>query len=685
MVTAQLRIAIDNKWESCWPVCDLRPLVLIDLISYLLFIKKIDEKQEFIIWRTDKLAKDHISKDEENEFSWHIFKDLDPQRMHKLFTKENGIVDLIKSYADTNLIYNSFLKGPLVLVPTVLLLGNSVDIIKIIEAENNNTKACIFDYLLNKTELQAQNGQVYLPDYVNELVIALMQPTSDDVILDVSAGNCSLIVESVVSLRTKKNALAKRSGNPFNAGSYKVLEDDLSQLRIGVMNMILHDINDPEIEAGNDLNDTSQEKGKPPTLLLANLFFNAAEGKMISADGMLQSGKRSQEIYFLTLILKKLQTKGRAAVILRDFVLNDNLSEISTIRREIAIDHKLDAVISLPGTPGSLFSNACLLIFSKPERGKTDEVLFYKIDRGKVGISKKVDFTYTGEIDSLNSTQKSYDLNNILRQWEYGGTKIPVDPEKSMYVTIDDIKNNNYNFSFSQYKPLVKNQFPNEKKEHAIIQKEISPGSNPKLKQAATTFKKVKSNIAFSDKIFSRLPSALIIFGFIFFCYFMFLENNDEKTTSDIPHHTTASKVLPPKPITKPRIKPSKDFEDTAGNPENKIVNKDSQDSFSDTIDTDSTMSTIDDEDTSTDKSLIEKEPEKEFMGEKKQYTVISIAYFHNQPVESTRRKAFINRWNNAVLNPIDDKNGFVYIVYTNELGQISKGWLNKRDLKLLP
>ena len=56
-------------------------------------------------------------------------------------------------------------------------------------------------------------------------------------------------------------------------------------------------------------------------------------------------------------------------------------------------------------------------------------------------------------------------------------------------------------------------------------------------------------------------------------------------------------------------------------------------------------------------------------------------AYFHNQPDESTRRRAFINHWNNAIVEALDEQNGFIYIIYTNSLGQTSKGWLNKKDL----
>jgi serine/threonine-protein kinase len=63
---------------------------------------------------------------------------------------------------------------------------------------------------------------------------------------------------------------------------------------------------------------------------------------------------------------------------------------------------------------------------------------------------------------------------------------------------------------------------------------------------------------------------------------------------------------------------------------------------------------------------------------------VINVAHFHNEPDESTRRAAFINHWNNAILSPQREKNGFIYIVYTNDKGQTSRGWLSKKDLKAL-
>jgi len=67
-----------------------------------------------------------------------------------------------------------------------------------------------------------------------------------------------------------------------------------------------------------------------------------------------------------------------------------------------------------------------------------------------------------------------------------------------------------------------------------------------------------------------------------------------------------------------------------------------------------------------------------------RKYGVVDKAYFHNSPDETTRRNAYIVHWNKAVLTPLNEQSGFIYVIYTNEKGQISKGWLRKKDLKII-
>lgn len=65
-------------------------------------------------------------------------------------------------------------------------------------------------------------------------------------------------------------------------------------------------------------------------------------------------------------------------------------------------------------------------------------------------------------------------------------------------------------------------------------------------------------------------------------------------------------------------------------------------------------------------------------------YKVISKAYFYNEPDANTQREAYIIHWNNsyAKIEALEERNGFIYVVFKNHLNQVSKGWLRKRDLR---
>ena len=63
-------------------------------------------------------------------------------------------------------------------------------------------------------------------------------------------------------------------------------------------------------------------------------------------------------------------------------------------------------------------------------------------------------------------------------------------------------------------------------------------------------------------------------------------------------------------------------------------------------------------------------------------YTVsANRAYFYNEPNEGSRRNNFLAKWNKPELTALDDKNGFIYVVFFTNNGEVSKGWLRKRDL----
>ncbi|MEO8862017.1 MAG: hypothetical protein ABI358_11375, partial [Ginsengibacter sp.] len=102
----ELRETIDKKWEACWPVSNLRPLAVLDLICYLLFIKLLEENELITAKPNLKIKGDRAKP--EDQLCWSVFKDLDGAALHNLFTTEKGIPDLINNYGRTNLQFSKF-------------------------------------------------------------------------------------------------------------------------------------------------------------------------------------------------------------------------------------------------------------------------------------------------------------------------------------------------------------------------------------------------------------------------------------------------------------------------------------------------------------------------------------------------------------------------------------------------
>ena len=72
-----------------------------------------------------------------------------------------------------------------------------------------------------------------------------------------------------------------------------------------------------------------------------------------------------------------------------------------------------------------------------------------------------------------------------------------------------------------------------------------------------------------------------------------------------------------------------------------------------------------------------------EDINKKKKYVLnVNKAYFYDEPSPGTRRNAFLVIWNNAELTALDEQNNFIYVEFFNTQGQITKGWLRKKDLK---
>lgn len=87
--------------------------------------------------------------------------------------------------------------------------------------------------------------------------------------------------------------------------------------------------------------------------------------------------------------------------------------------------------------------------------------------------------------------------------------------------------------------------------------------------------------------------------------------------------------------------------------------------------------------DTSSERPLGSTDTDPPKIPDRKKYTLaVNKAFFYSEPNLRTKRNAHLVHWNNPELTALDEKNGFIYVVFFNTAGQITKGWLRKSDLK---
>ncbi|MEO9021654.1 MAG: N-6 DNA methylase [Ginsengibacter sp.] len=437
MLTSELKNKIDEKWDACWPISKLRPIFILDLISYLFFIRKVNENQ-LVGEIEENKSDDFFPNSKDGKYLNSSFLNVpDGHSKHAHFAGEIGNSNLKKDYS-YDLTYGLFVKGDVLMAPTHKLSGNAEEILKIIEEGDDDLKGEIFDYLLYKAEIKGTNGQAYLPELLVELMVSIIQPSKKDFILNAAAGNGSLLVGCIKYI-ARRNILT--SGDNFDSRKLVGIESDLTGLRIAGMNMILHGIHNPELIIPDTNTPLKNIITRQPSVVVANLIFAPDDDKI---NTEINSGNETinKEIYYLNFILKNLEAGTRAVIIVSEITLYHPGSEFTSIRREIVNNCKLDAILYLGGKNFSNFFGTSILIFSKEATVKTDKVWFCKIEN-----------------DAENFPTQYDEFEDILSHFKNKDYKKRSANQESFFINADEIISKDYNLSYKVYH-LIKKEPP---------------------------------------------------------------------------------------------------------------------------------------------------------------------------------------------------------------------------------
>jgi type I restriction enzyme M protein len=471
MLTGELRSQIDKVWNAFWTGGLSNPLTVIEQMTYLLFIKRLDEIQTVKEKQANILKKDiedPIFNKKQNELRWSHFRDKEPESMYRVFTKEKGVFEFLRTMAGSGSTFSKYMKGATFMIPTPRLLAQVVDMLSNIDMSNRDTKGDVYEYLLSKIATSGDNGQFRTPRHIIKMMVAMMAPTPEDIICDPSAGTCGFLVLAGEYIREKypKELLKKDVIRKFNNSMFMGMEFDPTMIRIGAMNMMLHGIENPQLKDVDALSEANTSFDERATLVLANPPFKGSLDKDAVDNKILQTvDSKKTELLFLSLILKGLKTGGRAAVIVPDGVLFGSSKAHKQIRKEIIEKHKLEAVISMPSGVFKPYAgvSTAVLIFTKTKSGGTNQIWFYDMQADGYSLDDKrtplaTEFESFHDIERLIGQRQvnGTDIPDILLRWKNLKDEIKRErTEKSFFVPVKEVIDNNYDLSINRYKEVI--------------------------------------------------------------------------------------------------------------------------------------------------------------------------------------------------------------------------------------
>lgn len=456
MITGELKSQVDKVWESFWTGGISNPLTVIEQFTYLLFIRRLDERQ-LLEEKKSSLVKKPLATiiytEEQKELRWNSFKNKSPQVMFDLFTKPQvdglTVFEHMKSVGEEGGVFSDFMKGATFMIPTPRLLDQVVQMIDKIKMEDRDTKGDVYEYLLSKIATAGTNGQFRTPRHIIKMMVDMVEPKKTDTICDPSAGSSGFLVAAGEYMHEKHPEWfhEKDFREHFNTEMFTGIEFDSTMLRIGAMNLQLHGIESPNLIGKDALSESNGDIRDQFSLVLANPPFKGnLDIDSVEASLLKVVKTKKTELLFLSLMLRTMKTGGRCAVIIPDGVLFGSSNAHKQIRQEIIENHKLDAVISMPSGVFKPYAgvSTAVLFFTKTNSGGTDNVWFY--DMQADGYS----------LDDKRSEVKNNDIPDILSR--YHNLKDEVSrarTDKSFMVPFKEIKENDWDLSINRYKEIV--------------------------------------------------------------------------------------------------------------------------------------------------------------------------------------------------------------------------------------
>ena len=452
MITGELKNKIDGIWDIFWSSGMTNPLTVIEQITYLMFIKILDDnevRKEANAVAFDMEVVDPIFDAEHQNCRWSKFRHFESEAMFKNMT--DNVFPFIKEElsAGKDTAFAKYMKDALFLVPTPRVLVKVVTALDSLDMNNKDIMGDVYEYLLSQIAQSGTNGQFRTPRHVIKMIVDLMRPSISDTICDPAMGSAGFITCAAQYITDNYSTELMKGENKkhYTTTMFAGFDTDQTMLRIGAMNMMLHGVEAPNIAWQDSLSEDNKYRNTFSLIMANPPFTGSLDNETVSKDILAVAKTKKTELLFISLFTKMLKVGGRCASVVPDGVLFGSSTAHKAIRKELIDNNRLEAVISMPSGVFQPYSGVktSIIVFTKTGHGGTDNVWFY--DMSNDGFTLDVKRTEIEGSDIPDIIERFHNLNK-----ENGRTR----KDKSFFVPVKEIRDNDYDLTINKYKEVEK-------------------------------------------------------------------------------------------------------------------------------------------------------------------------------------------------------------------------------------
>ena len=460
MLDAELKSKINQLWDKFWSGGIANPLNAIEQMSYLLFMKRVEDEDVKAQQNTVFTGEKHISFYKGHEdCKWSYWTKLPADKI--LNHVRDIVFPFLRDMGDKDSMYEEYMKDATFIIPNPSLLIEATKIINEmhIKEQNLDVQGDIYEYLLSELTTSGKNGQFRTPRHIIRMMVDLVNPRLGQRICDPACGTAGFLVAAYEHILTESTSKELRKldedgyevgydGDKLGTVQLDMLRNDQlygfdfdqTMVRISLMNMMMHGIARPDINRLNTLSPRYTEKTKYD-VILANPPFKGSIDESDMSDRFTIKSKKT-ELLFLELMYDLMSSGGKCAVIVPDGVLFGSSKAHQAIRKKLLEQCNLHAVISMPSGVFKPYSGVStgIMIFTKGE--PTKQVRFYKMEADGYSLDdKRTRIDGKGDIPDIIKKLKSKD-------------KFEDRKAKCFTVPVEEIVENDYDLSINKYQEI---------------------------------------------------------------------------------------------------------------------------------------------------------------------------------------------------------------------------------------